>query len=94
MGSGRAHSWPLICYLQTPEEVKLCDAGGPLAALGSEKDLGNSASALLALIWDFAGLGAAGSGTMHWLFNFILIPDFGGLAKRQPWGGTAEQRDF
>lgn len=32
--------------------------------------------------------------TMHWLFNFILIPDFGGLAKRQTWGGTSEQRDF
>lgn len=45
MGSGRVHSWPLSCYLQTPEEVKLCDVGGPLAALGSEKDLGNSASA-------------------------------------------------
>lgn len=35
--------WPQTA-LQTPEEVKLCDVGGPLAALGSEKDLGNSAS--------------------------------------------------
>ena len=68
------HSWPLSRYLQTTGEVKLCEVGGPLAALGSEKGLGNSASAFLVRIQDFASLRAAGSGNDTLVIQLHLNP--------------------